>query len=182
MKKIDSADSSPLQFTQSDVAKSIKSFRAGTAPGPSGLRPEHIKTAVFAASNSRADKCLSTITKLVNILAGGQLPSSVAPYFCGGRLLAINKKCGGIQPITIGEVLRHLVAKSMVTATAKAASILAPLQLGVGVCGGCEAIIHSIKAALDSDIVDDNKWLLQVDLINAYNVCDRKRFGLISLN
>ena len=75
LKKIDSAgpDSSPLQFTQSDVAKSIKSFRAGTAPGPSGLRPEHIKTAVFAASNSRADKCLSTITKLVNILCGSIL-------------------------------------------------------------------------------------------------------------
>ena len=35
----------------------------------------------------------------------------MAPIFFGGRLLALNKKSGGIRPIAIGFSLRHLASK-----------------------------------------------------------------------
>ena len=33
----------PLQFTSDQVIQAVKSFQAGTAPGPSGLRAQHLK-------------------------------------------------------------------------------------------------------------------------------------------
>jgi len=35
-----------LQFTMREVEKAALSFRRGSAPGPSGLRPEHLRTAL----------------------------------------------------------------------------------------------------------------------------------------
>ena len=75
----------------------------------------------------------------------------------------------------MGETLRRLAAKCMVVSSSfKAANLLAPLQLGVGVRGGCEAIVHGVRAVLESDEVEiDEKWLLQLDLVNAFNLADR---------
>ena len=52
----DDIEDPPLCFSQADILVSIKSFKAGTAPGPSGLRPEHLKAAVFSASRCRTEK------------------------------------------------------------------------------------------------------------------------------
>ena len=49
--------------------------------------------------------------KLVNVMAGGGVPDSVAPFLCGARLHAGNKKDGGIRPIAVGNTLRRLTAK-----------------------------------------------------------------------
>ena len=68
-------------------------------------------------------------------------------------------------------LLRRLVAKCFSTALAsKAAALLGPQQLGVGVRGGCEAIAHAVRKVVEEDPA---KWVLQVDLINAYNEVDR---------
>jgi hypothetical protein len=57
----------------------------------------------------------------------------------------------------------------------RAAELLKPLQLGVGVRGGCEAIIHAIKTLFDdTGIPLEKKWILQVDLENAFNQVDRE--------
>ena len=45
-----------LSFSQADVFKAAMSFRRGSAPGPSGLRPEHLKVAVKSPSPNRAEK------------------------------------------------------------------------------------------------------------------------------
>ena len=56
------------------------------------------------------------------------------------------------------------------------ASYLAPLQLGVGVRGGAEAIIHSASAIFhDADIAAADKWVLQIDFANAFNGISRAR-------
>ena len=53
----------------------------------------------------------------------------------------------------------------------KAASLLSPHQLGVGVKGGLEAIIHSVKHIVEQK--NDEVLVLQVDLTNAFNCCER---------
>ena len=81
----------------------------------------------------------------MNLLATGQAPSSIFPHLCSATLLACGKK-NGLRPIAVGEVLRRLISKSLATATRHDAfNSLAPLQLGVCVRGGCEAIIHSVS-------------------------------------
>ena len=56
----------------------------------------------------------------------------------------------------------------------RAVAFFVPNQLGVGVRGGCEALVHSVREVLD---LYPNKMLLQVDLINAFNKAGVKLFG-----
>ena len=68
-------------------------------------------------------------------------------------------------------MLRRLASKAAANAVAtKAANYLSPLQLGVGVKNGCEAIAHAVRL-LQSQFPE--KYILQVDVINAFNCGDR---------
>ena len=97
------------------------------APGPSSLRPSHLREAVACPSPDRAHEMLSALTKFINLLAAGQVPSSIRPYLCGATLLACKKKNGGLHPIAVGEVLRRLVSKCLTLVTGPASlSELAP--------------------------------------------------------
>ena len=79
--------------------------------GPPGLRAEHLKVVINSAPTNRTDKALEAVTKIVNVLAAGELPEEAAPIFSGARLYAGNKKCGGIRPIAVGDIIRRLVSK-----------------------------------------------------------------------
>ena len=120
----------PLTIGQLDVLKCVGRFRAGSAPGPSGLRPEHLKLA-FKAPPARKQKALESLTRFVNAMLKGEVPGSVAPYLCGAKLHAANKKDGGLRPIAVGNLTRRLVAKCAASSVAeRAAAFLAPNQLG----------------------------------------------------
>jgi len=55
----------------------------------------------------------------------------------GGRLVALNKKSGGIRPIAVGFTLRRLISKCANSfAVAKLTTYFAPRQMGAGVKGG----------------------------------------------
>ena len=164
-----------MALSTSQVAKEIKGFKRGTAPGPSGLRAEHLNVSIKSAPPNGTDKATSSITKLVNCMGGGRVPDQVAKYLCGARIHVANKKDGGIRPIAVGEILRRLTSKGFSHAVAeKAASILSPSQLGVGVPGGCEAMAHTLRQVVEDGQDDPELFILQVDLINAYNMADRE--------
>ena len=143
------------------------SFKPGSAPGPSGLRAEHLKVAIKSIPRNRTDKAIDAITKLVNVLAAGDLPNEAAPFFCGARLYGGKKPSGGIKPIAI----RRLVSKCFSFSLAeKAARLLAPFQLGLGVSGRREAFVHTVRAVLDNpNTPQDSRCVLQADLIIAFN-------------
>ena len=100
-----------LLLTVDQVVKNITSFRKGTAPGPSGLRAEHLKEAIRSVPPNRTDKAAAAITGLVNCMGGGKVPAQVAPYLCGAGLFAALKKDGSLRPIAVGEILRRLISK-----------------------------------------------------------------------
>ena len=77
------------------------------------------------------------------------MPEEVAPFLCGARLHAAAKKDGGIRPIAVGNLLQRLVAKCCASRLQERAAVLfSPHQLGVGVRGGCEVIVHTVRRAL----------------------------------
>jgi hypothetical protein len=51
-----------LQFFSEQVLQGLKSFRPGFAPGPSGLRAEHIKAATHCPTTATAERCQRHIT------------------------------------------------------------------------------------------------------------------------
>ena len=163
-------DHAPLSVTSTQVVKAALRFNKGSAGGPSGLRPEHLRV-VLQSSNTRRDSAAVALTRLLNNMMAGKVPAPVAPYLCGARLHAGLKKDGGLRPIAVGDLLRRLVSKCAAAEVAdKAAALFAPLQLGVGIRGGCEAIIHAARQAVNKA---GDKFVMRADLINAFNVADR---------
>jgi hypothetical protein len=166
----------PATLTTDQVMQALRSFPNGSEPGPSGLRPEHVKAAAFCPSNIIAENTIRVLTSFSNLITSGKAPPIITPYFFGANLFAARKKDGSHRPIAVGEVLRRLVSKALAFEIApRAASLLKPYQLGVGVPGGCEGIIHAITAILENpDIPTLSKCVLQVDFVNAFNLVDRE--------
>jgi hypothetical protein len=74
---------------------------------------------------------LSASTAFVNIVLVGQFPSAVAPFFFGGRFLALNKKDGGVRPIDIGMTPHQFVTKyTAMIGSIQLSDWLRPHQLG----------------------------------------------------
>ena len=81
-------------------------------------------------------------------------------------------KGGGLRPIAVGEVLTSkCAARAVLPDTLQ---ILSPLQVGVGLLAGCEAILHSVTNVHESpSIPADHRFTLLVDFSNAFNSVDR---------
>ena len=159
-----------LQVVESDVRKALISFPAGSSGGPDGVRPQHLKDLVNC-QEAGADM-LSALTVFVNMVLAGHCPKEVTPVFFGGRLIALDKKSGGIRPIAIGMTLRRLVSKcANAVGVARLASLFTPRQLGVGISGGCEAAVHSARRFLQSLPADH--VMVKLDFSNAFNSLHR---------
>eukprot|EP00665_Eupelagonemidae_sp_cell47_P002210 gene2211-6737_t len=74
-------------------------FARGTAPGPSGLRAQHLQDAV---ESSGGDAVVEQLTAVTNLLARGDAPAELAPHLAGASLIALAKKDGGVRPIAVG--------------------------------------------------------------------------------
>ena len=107
-----------VSVSESTVRKVVRSFPNGSAPGPSGLRPSHLREAVGCPSPDQSNQLLAALTRFVNCLASGRTPTTITPHLCGATLLASKKpegrppshRCGrGSPPIGV-EVPRHLCA------------------------------------------------------------------------
>jgi hypothetical protein len=98
----------------------------------------------------------------------GKCPPSVTPVFFGGRLIALQKKSGGIRPIAIGYTWRRLAAKCVNKhALSLTEGYLTPTQLGVGVSSGCEAAIHATRRFITHMPAD--YVVVKLDFANAFN-------------
>ena len=90
------------------------SFPKGTAAGPSSLRVQHL---IDAAQIPLPISIGSSLGDIVNLLAAGKAPLSVARFQAGGSLTALNKFKDGsppdIRPIAVGETLRRLTGKCL---------------------------------------------------------------------
>ena len=165
----------PPEISHQDVLRALKSFPSGSSPGPSGLRANHLKEAVLCPSPDHAAKATRALSEVVRLLAAGHSPQAVVSHLCGAILLARQKKGGGLRPIAVGEVLRRLTSKCLSRAVQdQAISSLTPLQVGVGVKVGCEAIVHSVAHVLEEPTIPpDNRWTLLLDFSNAFNSVHR---------
>jgi hypothetical protein len=159
-----------LQVIDRNVITAIRSFPAGSSGGSDGLRPQHIIDLI--SCKDAGPGLLTTITAFINLLFRGQCPAEIIPILFGGNLTALTKKSGGIRPIAVGYYWRRLTAKCANTfATAKLAAHFAPIQLGVGVPGGCEAAVHACRRFL-LDMPEDHV-IVKLDFTNAFNCLRR---------
>jgi len=166
----DPAGTTALQVTEEQVMSAIRTFPAGSAGGPDGIRPQHILDLVNCRESGPA--LLAAITSFVNLLLEGKCNPTVTPILFGGQLIALEKKTGGIRPIAIGYTWRRIAAKCANShATAILAEYLQPVQLGVGVPGGCEAAVHAARRFVEA--MPDGHCMVKLDFANAFNSLHR---------
>ena len=164
---------------EDEVRQAVLSFPAGSAGGPDGLRPQHIRDLLMCREGG--PEFLSALTAFVNVVLAGRCPLNAVPVFFGGRLLALNKKSGGIRPIAIGFTLRRLTSKcANSSGTNLLRSYFYPYQLGVGTPGGCEAAIHSARRYLEA--LPPDHVLVKLDFSNAFNSIHRREMLLSVYN
>ena len=163
-------DVPPLQVTPAAVRAAVQSFPNGSAAGPDGLRPQHLKDLLLGIADDHP--LLVGITYLINLLLGGHTPTSVRGALFGATLLAIAKKTGGIRPIAVGYVWRRLAAKVACNYIKVAsAALLAPRQLGFGITKGAEAAVRAARRYVDN--MQQGQLFLKIDFRNAFNTLRR---------
>jgi len=157
----------PLQVTAVDIKNAVRTFPPGSTGGPDGISPQHLKDMLTHADGEIGPLHLE-LCSFVNVLLNGETPEEVNKIIYGGRLLALEKKGGGVRPIAVGYTWRRLAAKCANSyIIEKMASLFAPVQLGVGVSGGCEAAVHAIRRYTDQ--LPKDHVVVKLDFTNAFN-------------
>ncbi|GJX71719.1 hypothetical protein Tco_0308890 [Tanacetum coccineum] len=98
-----------------------------------------------------SDELISFITQVVNLSLAGSCPKMLGEYIANAPLTPLVKPGGGIHPIAVGTVWRHLVSKvSAIMIGHSLDGYLDGLQFGVGVAGGSETILHSVNRLIEA--------------------------------
>ena len=161
-------------FDRPLIKKMVKSFARGTAPGPSGLRAQHLKDAI---RSTHGDEATEQLAAICNLLAKGEAPALLAHHLAGASLMGMEKPGGGIRPIAVGEVLRRLVAKCFCNTFEKeVSSYLWPRQIGVAAPLGAEVGSQTVRQWCERNQATAGKILFVADFENAFNTIDREQF------
>ena len=81
-----------LQVSEDTVLKAIRSFPAGSAPGPDGIRLQHLLELV---QSQEAGSVLTAVTTFVNSLLDGKCHDDYQRILFGGKLIALDKRQAG---------------------------------------------------------------------------------------
>ena len=132
----------------------------------------------FLCSKSFGSVCnelCESVAILARQLSTENIPPGAIKFLVAGRLIALDKSPGvtpvQIRPIGVGEVLRRIIGKSIMSILkpdiTKAAG---PLQACAGHKGGVEAAVHAMKKVFDDP---HTEAVILVDASNAFNSMNR---------
>jgi hypothetical protein len=163
----------PYRAQVEEVLAALKTFPPGTAGGRDGLTPLHIK---HALSVGGSDVLLDSLLGVVNRALAGDIPQPLRSYWASAPITPLLKPNGGIRPIAVGLTLRRLVSKIAVAAVLPAVSeYLQPHQVGVGVRGGAEGLVHALNRLVAHQQDSPDLVVVSLDFQNAFNTVDRNR-------
>ena len=163
----------PFQARVEDVLAALKTFPPGTAGGRDGLTALHIR---HALSVGGSDILLDNLLGVVNRALAGDMPPTLRPYWASAPITPLMKPNGGIRPIAVGLTLRRLVSKVALAAVLPSVSeYLQPYQVGVGVRGGAEGMVHALNRLVEDQQNNPDLVVVSLDFQNAFNTVDRNR-------
>ena len=164
----------PVIFDEINVDRVQKvALRMKGAAGPSNFNSKDWKGVLVSKmyGTSSSDLC-KAIVRTAKKLCVEETDNNVAALMAC-RLIPLDKN-PGLRPIGIGEVLRRIIGKLVVSVLrADLQEDAGDLQLCAGQQSGCEAGIHAMH-----DIYQDENThgIIQVDANNAFNTINRKMF------
>src|SRR6218665_3585173 len=134
----------PYQASEKEVADAVRSFPAGSAGGPDGLRPQHLLDSLNNQKSSA--EFLEFLTGFINVLLRGECPKGMRKIMCGGSVFALSKKPRGPETNSYWIHLQKAGCEMRQQIRPKLDSFFAPLQVGVAVAEGGEAVVHASRS------------------------------------
>ena len=167
-----------------DLPHPLKGIRVAAlkAPGPSGTRAEHVSELLGVSRKRIATRLMASLQRLLRTIESGALCEE-ARWLVRTRTFFLEKKPGDFQlpdavprPIKVGEFLRAAASKRI---AASGAAALRPLllrmrQWGIGVPGGCEALVHwrsTIEQAARAGVIEP-VVIADLDMKNFFNTVE----------
>ena len=166
-----SPESPPVSFSTAEVIRKVRRSDSASAGGPTGTTYKTLRSWFIDH-----DQISDSLTQVINLIAGGQVPPSIAPLLNAGRGVAIPKnEAGDLRPIVVGHVLTRLVGSMAIDKTKDTAQqvfLARSAQFGASISDGCSIVAAAIEASLEKhpgtiDIASDAK--------NAFNTYCRSR-------
>ena len=71
-----------------DIINAVRSFPAGSAGGPDGITPQHLKDILATVTD---DRLLNQLVQFENLLLNGGLPQQINEIIFGASLIALQK-------------------------------------------------------------------------------------------
>ncbi len=138
--------------------------------GPSGLDADAWRRLCMSFKSASDDLC-NAMAGFAKRLCTEELSETHLTAYIACRLVPLDKN-PGVRPIGIGEVLRRIVGKAVLSVIGKDVQKAAgSLQLCAGQPSGIEAAIHAMSNIFDQK---DTEAVLLVDADNAFNRLNRK--------
>ena len=147
-------------------------FGAMSAPGPSGMRPEHLREITSIRKRPLVNKLLRALSEFAEMARQGTLPPT-ARWILHSRLVYLRKKSGPApRPIRVGEFWRRFAAKRLVHMFSDRLQqlFLRARQYGVCIPGGADVLVH-FRTQLERTMRtygQEALAMIDVDLKNAF--------------
>jgi hypothetical protein len=179
------------------LRKAIFSFPKESAAGPSGLKPDHLKSMIGDMPGDTGEQLLAQLDRFVCKSLEEGRPPEMAEILCAARLTPLRKVqeveevidafghvCNppsteeSTRPIAAGETLRRLTGKVLMRhpEILQAFQELQPPQVGVGVASACPlaamATQQIVNAMTKRGLI--NWAIMKIDFANAFNTAYRK--------
>ena len=167
------AASTAITVSADDIPDLISNLPPGSAAGASGWTYALLQSLFKATTNPLMTRRLSeTFARLVNCILSGKHPSCLLLRV---RSVLIPKSSGGYRPLGIGDALYRLACRAALFQLGPGlGSLLAPLQLGIGISGGCE-IGGRVGQLIMASPPTSNLIITSTDLKNGFNELGRSR-------
>ena len=162
-----------VTFDLKDVRRALLGIPRHSSAGPSGLKPDFVRQLVVADGHELLGAFAGLFTRMQS-----EVPTEVAPWLFGAKLVGLWKTNGDLRPIASGELVRRALAKALIHKVVTPRLTLALLsagQVAVGARNGMEAAIVAVRraAALAREKLDASFVVVKLDRTNAFNALDR---------
>lgn len=160
------SDTPPIAVDVDALSKIVRTKLAnGSAPGPSGWTGEHIAVLM------QDTVCREAVVLITTMIINGDFNQTARNHYLACRLLPLSKSSGGIRPIAMPDAWCKLASIYVNKRLLENRDKLFPqIQMGVGMPGGPERAVHTIRAAMEAN---PTHVVLNTDITNAFNSCSR---------
>jgi len=142
------AGAEPLQFTADQYIKAVRRRDPGSAGGADGL-----SFLVLRSWFDCDDDLSERLAAAFNLILANKLDDSAQRLVNAARCCPIPKnEQGDIRPIAVGSVVGRLIFAMCIATSADALrEYFMPLQFGLGVKGGCELLLTTVRGWLEDN-------------------------------